>query len=137
MRDSMVFYEYMYEASKGLNDEDFRSFISAIFEYGFYGIEPEEGCGIGSVFFPMAKGQIDKGNRNWDSYRGRKTPEYKKWREDVFRRDGYKCKICGVKGGVLNAHHIKPYSKFPNLRYSIDNGVTLCKKCHKEMHNGK
>lgn len=62
----------------------------------------------------------------------RKTEEYKTWRAKVFDRDGFKCQICGKVGGVLNAHHIKEFSKHPELRYEIDNGITLCESCHKK-----
>ena len=57
--------------------------------------------------------------------------EYKLWREAVFKRDDYTCQECKERGGELNAHHLKPFSLFPELRYSIDNGITLCKQCHK------
>lgn len=57
--------------------------------------------------------------------------EYKKWRSDVFARDGWTCQTCGVRGCYLEAHHIKSWAKFPQLRYEINNGVTLCKGCHK------
>ncbi|MFA5153683.1 MAG: HNH endonuclease, partial [Clostridia bacterium] len=56
------------------------------------------------------------------------------WRRNIFNRDDYTCKICGVRGGYIEAHHIVPWSKEPLLRYSLDNGVTLCKKCHRELH---
>lgn len=66
----------------------------------------------------------------------RNSAEYKLWREAVFKRDNYKCVWCGGgnKNGertVLNADHIKPFAQFPELRFAIDNGRTLCKSCHK------
>jgi len=59
---------------------------------------------------------------------GRKN--YRMWREAVFTRDGWKCIWCN-SSDKLNADHIKPYSKYFELRYSIDNGRTLCESCHK------
>ena len=79
-------------------------------------------------------------NANW---RGEKTSEnilirssrqYKDWIKKVFERDSYTCQYCGTKGGKLNAHHIKPFSKFVELRIKIDNGLTLCKCCHTKAH---
>ena len=77
--------------------------------------------------------------RNW---RGGVTPinklirrsnEYKLWREAVFKRDRYQC-IWGGKehGNKLQADHIKSFSQFPELRFAIDNGRTLCHECHKK-----
>ena len=56
-------------------------------------------------------------------------PKYKLWREKVFRRDRYMCQLCGSKGG-LNAHHIKRKADYPNLAYTVKNGITLCATCH-------
>lgn len=62
----------------------------------------------------------------------RKTRDYEIWRQAVFKRDNYKCIWCGDdKGGNLNADHIKPFAYYPELRFAIDNGRTLCERCHK------
>ena len=50
------------------------------------------------------------------------------------------CKECGKtkeKIGVenINAHHIKDFMKYPELRYEIANGKTLCNSCHKKEHD--
>lgn len=60
----------------------------------------------------------------------RQRANYRLWREAVIFRDG-KCAVCGSHSN-LEAHHIKPFSLFPELRYAIDNGTTLCHTCHKE-----
>lgn len=59
-------------------------------------------------------------------------PQYKKWRSAVFRRDRYRCLKCKSKE-KLHAHHIRTWSKAPELRYVVGNGITLCKRCHSEM----
>lgn len=64
------------------------------------------------------------------------STKYKRWRFDVFVRDIFTCQYCGDnKGGNLNAHHIKSFADFPELRFDINNGITLCEICHKKIHN--
>lgn len=61
--------------------------------------------------------------------RGRE--EIKRWKILVFERDNYTCQLCGDKtGGNLHAHHIKRFSDNSELRIDINNGITLCDKCH-------
>lgn len=62
----------------------------------------------------------------------RKSVEYALWRKAIFERDKYACIFCGKKGGELHADHIKPFAFFPELRFAIDNGRTLCRECHKK-----
>lgn len=59
------------------------------------------------------------------------------WRKSVYERDGYLCQFCEVKGKRLNAHHIKPWAHYPELRYEVYNGVTLCTDCHYTYYGGK
>lgn len=65
----------------------------------------------------------------------RRKPEYKEWRLKVFERDNYTCTKCGdATGGNLRAHHIKPFCDFPDLRFEVSNGKTLCHVCHELEH---
>lgn len=78
---------------------------------------------------PMWKGGVSKANRT-ERYTIMNTIEYKLWREAIFKRDSFTCRSCGDIGGVLNADHIKPFAIYPELRFAIDNGQTLCRDCH-------
>lgn len=65
----------------------------------------------------------------------RRSVEYQHWRDAVYARDGYTCQHCGdSRGGNLQAHHIQPYAEFPELRYDVANGLTLCRDCHERVH---
>ncbi len=70
-------------------------------------------------------------------YKHNRNKEYILWRSNVFERDNWTCQTCGVKGCYLEAHHIKSYAKYPELRLIVDNGVTLCHECHKLTNNYK
>jgi 5-methylcytosine-specific restriction endonuclease McrA len=60
----------------------------------------------------------------------RHSMEYKKWKFECLKRDGHICQKCGQKGGFLEVDHIKGFIDFPDLRFEISNGVTLCILCH-------
>ena len=74
-----------------------------------------------------------------ESEKIRKSIEYRIWREAVFQRDNWTCQDCGKRGTYLHAHHIKPFARFPELRLALDNGRTLCIKCHdkKRIYYGR
>lgn len=75
-------------------------------------------------------------NPNWKGGKGTERHllmnqvEYKLWRAEVFEKDNYICQNCLAKGVYLNADHIKGWAEFPELRYEISNGQTLCNNCH-------
>ena len=75
----------------------------------------------------------------------RSSFEYGLWRKSIFMRDGYRCVLClDNTGGNLEADHIKPLAiitrenniktfddaKVCDELWDINNGRTLCKKCH-------
>lgn len=63
--------------------------------------------------------------------RARSTVAYEKWRKEVYKKDWYTCQCCGeYKGIEKQAHHLINFSDNKNLRYDIENGITLCKNCH-------
>ena len=59
---------------------------------------------------------------------------HKKWVNAVLARDHSKCRNCGAEGVELHAHHIKSFRDFPELRFDLENGITLCFKCHWNLH---
>lgn len=66
--------------------------------------------------------------------RERNSPEYKVWRRAVFERDNYTCQKCKKRGVRIEAHHIKSWAYFPELRFEVSNGITFCDECHKKEH---
>jgi hypothetical protein len=62
-----------------------------------------------------------------DVNRDRRSSAYGNWRKEVWKRDDWKCKINNKDcSGRLEAHHIFGYTDYPELRYLINNGITLC-----------
>ena len=98
----------------------------------------------------MRVSRNQENNPNWKGGRKREhkilygSRRYSEWRKLVFERDEYKCqnKKCGAKSGngkkiYIEAHHIKEWSKYPELRFVVSNGITLCKKCHNKTKKGR
>ena len=85
------------------------------------------------MFGKLKPDMTGKNNPNWKggiSTNRRMDGELKKWRLRIFERDNYTCQICDITGGYLHADHIKKYADYPELRYDVDNGRTLCVACH-------
>lgn len=85
------------------------------------------------------------------------TIKYKQWRQDVFIRDSFTCQDCGDdRGKNLHAHHkysfknllqeaieymplLTPYDACLLYKpmWNINNGITICRKCHEARHKRK
>lgn len=84
---------------------------------------------------PNWKGGVDRSLRQIEMGR----TEYSEWRRSVFARDGFKCmnKLCTSGSSKLHAHHILSWKDYPDKRYDVANGVTVCVPCHKMIHSSK
>ena len=61
----------------------------------------------------------------------RSTVEYEKWREEVYKKDWYTCQCCGKSKNInKQAHHLVNFARNEDLRYDVENGITLCEDCH-------
>lgn len=61
-------------------------------------------------------------------------PENRVFIKSVMHRDNYKCQVCGREGGELEVHHLNGFNWDIDNRFNPDNGITLCKSCHKDFH---
>ena len=133
-----------------LSDEEAGKLIKHIFSYvSDRKNTKSSGCRFVDMAFASIKSDLDKeldkcnyGESHW-YWKGGSTDKNKAirnsslildWRVQVFERDNYTCQHCLQKGGELNAHHIKSFAHHPNLRTVLENGITLCKKCHIKEH---
>ena len=81
---------------------------------------------------PLANGFKGVGNKNRLQ---RQRTQYWEWRDAVVKRDNGRCQSCGTSGVPVHAHHVKSFSSHPELRFSVDNGLTLCLSCHGLIHD--
>lgn len=112
--------------------------LQAVFRY--------KGESIGAALIILEKNGFIKRYKNsiavipfWQDRHDRNSTRYKHWRSFVFERDGYVCQGCGTKKNI-QAHHIITWEECKDntdLRYSVENGVTLCRACHLEAHGGR
>jgi len=81
------------------------------------------------ISISQTRDKIFKGFKLSLNQKERRSKKYKKWRTKVFERDNYTCWRCKSKG-YLEAHHWFSFAKYPQLRFNVDNGITLCEECH-------
>lgn len=62
--------------------------------------------------------------------------KFKTWSLAIKKRDNFTCQICrSTKSGQLRSHHLYNWKKYPSMRYILENGVCLCRKCHEAFHS--
>ena len=59
----------------------------------------------------------------------KQSAKCKEWTKKVKERDGFKCIFCECEK-TIHAHHIKPWKDYPELRFDMNNGISLCGSCH-------
>lgn len=69
-----------------------------------------------------------------ETHNARTSVELKLWRKAVMERDDYTCQKCNQRWWYLHAHHLNNFAEHIDLRFAIDNWVTLCKECHIKYH---
>jgi hypothetical protein len=79
----------------------------------------------------MKEDAVRAGRLKWLEMNREVQPEL---RQMVLERDEYRCRKCGATDKPLHCHHILPVAVEPLLSADIDNCMTLCVDCHKEVH---
>lgn len=81
-------------------------------------------------------GKTGEGTPHWKGEKCKKRqerndPAYSNWVRSVKKRDSNTCRLKN-KGcsGYNIVHHIKGWTKYPELRYKTNNGITLCQAHH-------
>lgn len=62
-----------------------------------------------------------------------KDPRWQKKRLEIFKRDKFKCKLCGDEKTTLNVHHNVYFDYAEPWEYDNKDLVTLCEHCHYEL----
>lgn len=135
-RDSFIFYREYKEAMESLEDKQRLEFYDCITDYALYRKLPDNISPVIKSAFTIIKNRLDKTNTSYWNFEDRRSAKYKSWKQNVLKRDKYICQKCGSKNNLV-AHHIKPFATDKEARFDIDNGITLCQTCHKEVHRNE
>lgn len=64
--------------------------------------------------------------------------QYDIWRKKIYARDDYKCQFPGCSNTKkLSIHKIRQWSRYPMLRFNVNNGIVLCRDCYKKVHKNR
>ena len=101
-----------------------RKGIKAGFPAWNKGIKMPDRCGANHHYWTPDRTKA-KEKRNL-----RRSLEWTAWRSEIFERDLYTCKECGISGVYLEPHHIIPIREDETKIFDVNNGITLCRNCH-------
>lgn len=87
---------------------------------------------------PFYRHDLSQEERMISKDRTKMIQGYYTWRKSVLQRDNFECQKCHLHGrfgdGIIIVHHINGFSNFKDQRTKIENGIALCKNCHKLLH---
>lgn len=66
----------------------------------------------------------------------RHSREYQAWRGRILEASSRRCAKCN-SDKEIHVHHIKPVFMYPELMLNLDNGIVLCKDCHKKVDHSR
>lgn len=95
-------------------------------------------CGCLKIEMNMKRYENGGHTGNYHSIRRKadSSKQSRAWKKSIYERDNYTCQSCNLKSiGGMCAHHIKEWSLYPDMRFDVSNGITLCRKCHTKIHS--
>lgn len=132
---------------KGIHLSPATEFKKGVLAPNWNGFKKGHQSNLGKKLPPLSEEHKQKisigvtGEKN-GNYKGGITPENNKirrsaesrlWKEECLTRDNYTCQKYGTNN-KLGVHHILNFAEYPELRFDVNNGITLSKKAHKEFH---
>ena len=134
--DYILISRNTYEAVKDvMSDAERLETLDNITAYAFDGRVPSTfSSPIVKAAFIFMRIEVDKQR---DPARIRVSAAYKRFREAVIERDENTCQICGASFDIMHVHHVKRFADYPELRFEVDNAITLCPACHRSIHYGE
>jgi len=126
----------------GFNVTEIKNALNTLMKYRLISVNEKGNYQISKKIMGFIWWTHGKGGELSGNWKGGITPlnikiraseDYRHWRLSVYFRDNFTCQNCGKKEKI-NAHHVKSFSKYPELRIDINNGITLCESCHKKWH---
>ena len=100
---------------------------------GKTGLQQSKRKGTVSIETRGEKNPNWKGGASTKQHIIRTSNQYRSWKEQVLNRDGSVCKKC--EAITTTVHHLYSFRDYPELRFEVDNGVTICTTCHRKFHN--